>query len=34
MAKKKTKMALISDYLAAASSPDMSAETLAIIDIG
>ena len=32
--KKKPKMALISDYLAAASSPDASADALAIINIG
>ena len=30
---KKTKMALISDYLAAALSPDASADALAIINI-
>ena len=34
MAKKTPKIALISDYLAAASSPDESADALAIINIG
>ena len=32
--RKNPKMALISDYLAAASSPDASADALAIINIG
>ena len=31
---KNPKMVLISDYLAAASSPDVSADALAIINIG
>ena len=34
MAEKNSKMALISDYLAAASSPDASADALAIVNIG
>ena len=34
MAKKNPKMPLISDYFAAASSPDVSADALAIINIG